>query len=84
MSYRNFLDAENRRWEVWLVLPTAAERRKRDRRVATASRPASYKGQERRKVHPAGLTHFTAVPLYSQALSTVGSVSKARREKNAA
>lgn len=48
MGYRNFRDSENRRWEVWLVLPTAAERRKKERRVATGSSAVTYTGPERR------------------------------------
>lgn len=34
MSYRTFVDSAGKRWEVWLVTPAAAERRKVDRRVA--------------------------------------------------
>lgn len=34
MSYRTFLDSTGRRWEVWLVTPAAAERRKVDRRAS--------------------------------------------------
>ena len=33
MNYRTFTDASGVRWEVWLVLPTAAERREAERRV---------------------------------------------------
>ena len=33
MNYRTFTDSAGRRWEVWLVLPTAAERRASERRV---------------------------------------------------
>jgi hypothetical protein len=33
MNYRTFTDARGVRWEVWLVLPTAAERRASERRV---------------------------------------------------
>ena len=36
MSYRTFLDSSGKRWEVWLVTPAAAERRKADRRAAAA------------------------------------------------
>ena len=36
MSYRTFLDSTGKRWEVWLVTPAAAERRKVDRRAATS------------------------------------------------
>ncbi|MGH7604033.1 MAG: hypothetical protein ACRENK_08555 [Gemmatimonadaceae bacterium] len=37
VSYRTFLDTTGRRWEVWLVTPAAAERRKADRRAARDS-----------------------------------------------
>ncbi|MFL5595042.1 MAG: hypothetical protein ACJ78M_05980 [Gemmatimonadaceae bacterium] len=37
MSYRTFLDPQGKRWEVWLVTPAAAERRRVDRRVASGS-----------------------------------------------
>jgi hypothetical protein len=33
VSYRTFLDSAGKRWEVWLVTPAAAERRKVDRRA---------------------------------------------------
>ena len=33
VSYRTFTDSGGRRWEVWLVTPAAAERRKVDRRA---------------------------------------------------
>jgi hypothetical protein len=36
VSYRTFLDTTGRKWEVWLVSPSAAERRKVDRRVSSA------------------------------------------------
>src|SRR4051812_31254213 len=49
MGYRKFRDSENRRWEVWLVLPNAAERRKKERRVALPSAAVQYTGPERRK-----------------------------------
>ncbi|HEX9129268.1 MAG TPA: hypothetical protein VF850_08910 [Gemmatimonadaceae bacterium] len=34
MSYRTFVDSSGKRWEVWLVTPASAERRKVDRRRA--------------------------------------------------
>lgn len=37
MSYRTFTDSGGKRWEVWLVTPAAAERRKVDRRVSKGS-----------------------------------------------
>lgn len=52
MTYRTFLDSTNRRWEVWLVLPTSAERRIRQRRVATMADEATYSGVERRQSAP--------------------------------
>lgn len=48
MGYKSFLDPTNRRWEVWLVIPTAAERRQEERRAASASSAAAYSGIERR------------------------------------
>ena len=48
MSYRTFLDSRGKRWEVWLVTPAAAERRRVDRRAA-ASGDAFRSGLERRK-----------------------------------
>lgn len=41
MNYRTFTDSNGRRWEVWLVLPTAAERRASERRVFADRRMAS-------------------------------------------
>lgn len=49
MGYKNFRDSENRRWEVWLVLPSAAERRKNERRIAVRTSAVQYAGPERRK-----------------------------------
>ncbi len=48
MGYRSFMDPENRRWEVWHVIPTAPERRKEERRDAAASTAVVYTGIERR------------------------------------
>ena len=44
MSYRTFLDSSGRRWEVWLVTPAAAERRKVDRRASTGGTPETFDG----------------------------------------
>jgi hypothetical protein len=33
VSYRTFVDSQGKRWEVWLVTPAAAERRRADRRA---------------------------------------------------
>jgi hypothetical protein len=56
VSYRTFLDSSGKRWEVWLVTPAAAERRKVDRRVVTPGGTPVVEGfvdrrrsQERRK-----------------------------------
>lgn len=48
VSYRTFLDTTGKRWEVWLVTPAAAERRKADRRAAAAS-GEGFTGTERRR-----------------------------------
>jgi hypothetical protein len=48
VSYRTFLDTTGKRWEVWLVTPAAAERRKADRRAAAASGEPFAGGTERR------------------------------------
>src|SRR5205085_2918870 len=56
VSYRTFLDSSGKRWEVWLVTPAAAERRRADRRAASTAVPPTIEGfadrrrmQERRK-----------------------------------
>lgn len=41
MNYRVFTDSKGQRWEVWLVLPTAAERREAERRVLADRRVES-------------------------------------------
>jgi hypothetical protein len=48
VSYRTFLDTTGKRWEVWLVTPAAAERRKADRRASGAGNSA-YEGGDRRQ-----------------------------------
>jgi len=35
VNYRTFIDSSGKRWEVWMVTPAAAERRKVDRRAST-------------------------------------------------
>jgi hypothetical protein len=49
VSYRTFLDPRGKRWEVWLVTPAAAERRKVDRRAAAGRSDPFTGGPERRK-----------------------------------
>ena len=51
MSYRTFLDSAGKRWEVWLVTPAAAERRRVDRRVAKPQ-PAGMDGIPDRRRTP--------------------------------
>jgi hypothetical protein len=46
VSYRTFLDSSGKRWEVWLVTPAAAERRKVDRR-ATAAGSEGFSAERR-------------------------------------
>ena len=53
VSYRTFLDSTGRRWEVWLVTPAAAERRRIDRRTAAgASTNTPYVGDLDRRRTP--------------------------------
>ena len=49
MSYRTFLDSTGKRWEVWLVTPAAAERRKVDRRASSSGSEAYPGNLDRRK-----------------------------------
>lgn len=53
MSYRTFLDSTGKRWEVWLVTPAAAERRKANRRATSGlgheGEPERRRALERRK-----------------------------------
>jgi hypothetical protein len=51
MSYRTFLDSAGRRWEVWLITPAAAERRKIDRRASSGGSGA-YQGELDRRRTP--------------------------------
>ena len=49
VSYRTFLDSTGKRWEVWLVTPAAAERRKADRRASSGG--GAYQGKlDRRRI----------------------------------
>ena len=48
MKFRNFVDPDGRRWEVWFVHPTSGERRKENRRADSAQAAATYFSRERR------------------------------------
>lgn len=50
MNYRTFSDSRGRRWEVWLVLPTAAERRAAERRVLADRRSGTRVPEIERRV----------------------------------
>ncbi len=52
MAYRTFLDTTGKRWEVWLVTPAAAERRKIDRRAVSSSGTEAFKGSVDRRKTP--------------------------------
>lgn len=52
MSHREFVDRKGQKWDAWLVLPTSAERRKTERRVAAGAGGSSYSGEERRGLVP--------------------------------
>lgn len=49
MPYKSFEAPDGSKWSVWPVFPTAAERRRSERRVAASSAGASYAGPERRR-----------------------------------
>jgi len=51
VSYRTFLDSKGKRWEVWLITPAAAERRRADRRASSAG-GAAYQGALDRRRTP--------------------------------
>jgi hypothetical protein len=50
LSHRVFVDDKGESWDVWLVLPTSAERRKVERRAAAGAGSGgnAYAGEERR------------------------------------
>lgn len=52
MGYRTFLDSRGKRWEVWLVTPAAAERRRVDRRAAASAGPEVFDGYADRRKTP--------------------------------
>jgi hypothetical protein len=54
VSYRTFVDSAGKRWEVWLVTPAAAERRRVDRRAAARGSQAgqSFEGVSERRLTP--------------------------------
>ena len=83
MSYRTFLDTTGKRWEVWLVTPAAAERRKADRRAAAASGEAFAGAGERRQTperRRAPFRRSVAVPTeYSQGWLCFESEGEKRR-----
>jgi hypothetical protein len=49
VSYRTFIDSGGKRWEVWLITPAAAERRRVDRRVNAAPGEAPEGFVDRRR-----------------------------------
>jgi len=57
MSYRTFLDSRGQRWEVWLVTPMAAERRRADRRAAAVEGVDDIQSFSERRRSPEGRTH---------------------------
>jgi hypothetical protein len=59
VAYKKFAGPDGSSWQVWRVLPTAAERRQGQRRKASAAGAALYKGPERR-VNPDRRSKVTA------------------------
>jgi len=50
VNYRSFYASDGRRWEVWLILPTSAERRAEERRSVRGVRvPERRLTRERRR-----------------------------------
>src|SRR5205085_1948572 len=52
VSYRTFRDSSGRRWEVWLVTPAAAERRRADRRARPGGADDAFDGFADRRRMP--------------------------------
>lgn len=50
MNYRTFSDSRGRKWEVWLVLPTSAERRSSERRVLADRRMEAQDHDPERRI----------------------------------
>jgi hypothetical protein len=48
VGHKAFVDQKGEIWDVWLVLPTSAERRRVERRAATGAGGLTYAGEERR------------------------------------
>jgi hypothetical protein len=48
LSHREFIDRKGEKWDVWLVIPVSAERRKAERRAAAGAGASAYTGDERR------------------------------------
>jgi hypothetical protein len=48
MKFREFVDPEGRRWQVWFVHPTSTERRKKNRRADNVTAAAAYFSRDRR------------------------------------
>ncbi|HWL39758.1 MAG TPA: hypothetical protein VNO75_05925 [Gemmatimonadaceae bacterium] len=48
MAYKIFEGPDGTKWEVWLVVPTEAERRRGERRASHRSSALTYTGPERR------------------------------------
>lgn len=59
VAYKIFEAPNGVKWEVWLVIPTDAERRRGERRVAHRSASLQYSGPERR-VGPDRRTRVTS------------------------
>ncbi len=84
MSYRNFRDPANGRWDVWLVLPAAAERGKEERRAASAASAAAYTGIERRTTPSRRRISFSLGSAVQRGYEIGWLVSRASRERSAA
>lgn len=48
MSFRNFVDPQGNKWEVWFVRPTVKERRRKERRSENIRAASAYANHDRR------------------------------------
>ena len=60
MGYRVFTDSQGTQWQAWDVIPTLADRRASDRRVAATQAPADRRRRADRRIRAGERPRFTA------------------------